>query len=225
MTDPDVLEAYSRPSLGGPSRWDEMVDPVRGVRAPWREVGSALRHLGPAGLAEQRRTVTRLLAQDGVTYRPYGASREPPWALDPVPLIVEEAEWARLEPALRQRSQLLDLILTDLYGPRRLLAEGLLPPATVFGHAGFLRPADGIRVPAAHQLFLAAADLARAPDGSWTVLADRTQAPSGTGYAMANRRVVSRALPGLYRDTRIHRISPFFQAMRLALQALAPSRA
>ncbi len=221
----DVVEAYARPSLGTSVGWDEMVDPARGVRETWREVGSVLRLLGPSGLAEQRRTVAELLAQDGVTYRPRGAQREQPWALDPVPMLLDEAEWARLEPGLVQRADLLDLILTDLYGPRRLLADGLIPPELVFGHAGFIRAADQIRVPGARQLFMSAVDLARAPGGEWTVLADRTQAPSGTGYAMANRRVVSRTLPGLYRDTRIQRIGPFFQAMRVALQALAPTRA
>ncbi|MCW2494352.1 circularly permuted type 2 ATP-grasp protein [Jatrophihabitans sp.] len=219
----DVVEAYARPSLGAPAQWDEMVDPNQGVRETWREVGSVLRLLGPSGLAEQRRTVATMLAQDGVTYRPHGSEDDQPWALDPVPMLLDESEWTQLEPALVQRTELLDLILTDLYGPRRLLAEGLIPAEIVFGHEGFVRAVDQIRLPAARQLFLGAADLARGPDGQWIVIGDRTQAPSGTGYAMANRRVVSRALPGLYRDTRIHRIGPFFQAMRVALQALAPS--
>jgi uncharacterized circularly permuted ATP-grasp superfamily protein/uncharacterized alpha-E superfamily protein len=219
----DVVEVYARPSLDTPDHWDEMVDPINGVRETWRDVGSALRLLGPSGLAEQRRTVANLLAQDGVTYRPHGSAFDQPWALDPVPMLIDENEWARLEPALIQRTELLDLILTDLYGPRRLLAEGLIPAEIVLGHAGFLRSVDQIRLPSARQLFMSAADLAREADGRWTVLSDRTQAPSGTGYAMANRRVVSRALPGLFRDSRIHRIGPFFQAMRVALQALAPS--
>ena len=221
----DVVEEYARPSLGAPSRWDEMVDQTQGVRETWRQVGSVLRLLGPQGLAEQNRTVAGLLADDGVTYRPYGAQQEQPWGLDPVPMLVDETEWTRLERSLAQRAVLLDLILTDLYGPRRLLANRLLPPEVVYGHAGFIRAVDQIQAPGARQLFIAAADLARAPDGEWTVLGDRTQAPSGTGYAMANRRVVSRSLPGLYRDTRVHRIGPFFQAMRIALQDLAPSRA
>jgi uncharacterized circularly permuted ATP-grasp superfamily protein/uncharacterized alpha-E superfamily protein len=221
----DVVEAYARPSLTAPSRWDEMVDPTEGVRDAWREVGSVLRLLGPTGLAEQRRTVASLLAHDGVTYRPLGAQQEQPWALDPVPMLLQEREWQQLEPALVQRSELLDLILTDLYGERRLLAEGLIPAEVVFGHAGFIRAVDQIRLPSARQLFISAADLIRGPDGQWVVFSDRTQAPSGTGYAMANRRVVSRALPGLYRDSSIHRIGPFFQAMRIALQALAPGRA
>ncbi len=217
----DVVEDYARPSLGAPSRWDEMVDPVSGVREPWREMGSVLRLLGRSGLEERRRAVTRLLEDDGVTYRSYGAQQEQPWALDPVPMLLDESQWADLEPALAQRFELLDLILTDLYGPRRLLSEGLLPPELVFGHAGFIRTVDQIRLPGPRQLVLAAADISRAPDGQWRVLSDRTQAPSGTGYAMANRRVISRAMPGLYRDTRIHRIGPFFHAMRVALQQLS----
>jgi uncharacterized circularly permuted ATP-grasp superfamily protein/uncharacterized alpha-E superfamily protein len=219
----DVVEAYARPRLGTPEHWDEMVDPVNGVRETWRDVGSVLRVLGPDGLAKQRRTVAKLLAQDGVTYRPHGSSFDEPWALDPVPMVLDENEWARLEPALVQRTELLDLILTDLYGPRRLLAEGLIPAEIVFGHAGFVRAVDQVRLPSARQLFMSASDLARGADGQWIALSDRTQAPSGTGYAMANRRVVSRSLPGLYRDSRIHRIGPFFQAMRIALQALAPN--
>jgi uncharacterized circularly permuted ATP-grasp superfamily protein/uncharacterized alpha-E superfamily protein len=222
MTVPDVVEAYARPSLGGPSRWDEMVDPAIGVRPSWAAVGSTLRALGPSGLAAQRRAVGAQLAQDGVTYRAPGSSAERPWGLDPVPLLLDAAEWARLEPGLAQRAELLDLVLTDLYGPRRLLAERLLPPEIVLGHAGFVRAVDGVRLPGERQLFLAAADLVRAADGTWTVVDDRTQAPSGTGYAMANRRAVSRALPGLFRESRVHRLGPFFAAMRTALQRLAP---
>ena len=188
------------------------------------DIGLVLRLLGSSGLTEQRRTVARLLEDDGVTYRSYGAQREQPWQLDPVPILLDEVQWNELEPALVQRSELLDLILTDLYGPRRLISQGLIPPEVVFGDVGFVRAVDQIRLPGPRQLVLAAADLARAPDGQWRVLADHTQAPSGTGYSMANRRVVSRALPGLYRDTRLRRIGPFFHAMRLALQQLSPTQ-
>jgi uncharacterized circularly permuted ATP-grasp superfamily protein/uncharacterized alpha-E superfamily protein len=106
-----------------------------------------------------------------------------------------------------------------------LLSSGLIPAEVIFGHSGFVRAVDQIRLPSERQLFLAAADLARDPEGTWRVLADRTQAPSGAGYAMENRRAISRVLPGLYRDTQIQRVGPFFQAMRLALQQLAPTGA
>jgi len=219
----DVVADYAQPSFETQSRWDEMVDPDHGVRDTWRDLGSALRLLGPDGLSAQRRSVASLLAEGGVTYRPRGATQEQAWSLDPVPMLIGEAEWGRLEPGLAQRAELLDCVLTDLYGPRRLLADRLLPPEIVYAHDGFLRAADQIRHRGERQLFSIAADLVRAPDGQWVVLTDRAQAPSGTGYTMANRRVISRSLPDLYRDTRIHRIGPFFQAMRVALQSLAPN--
>jgi uncharacterized circularly permuted ATP-grasp superfamily protein len=116
---------------------------------------------------------------------------------------------------LVQRAELLDLILTDLYGPRLLLERRLLPPEAVYGHAGFLREVDQIRLPAPRQLFLSACDLVRDDGGRWTVLSDRTQAPSGAGYAMENRRVVSRTMAGIHHDAAIRRIGPFFHASRL----------
>ncbi len=136
---------------------------------------------------------------------------------------MHDTEWAALEAGLVQRAELLDAVLTDLYDERRLIAEGLLPPEVVFGHDGFVRAADRIRLPGPHQLFLAGVDLVRGSTGEWMVLGDRTQAPSGAGYAMENRRVVSRLLPGLYRDSRIQRLAPFFHAMRLGLQEIAPA--
>jgi uncharacterized circularly permuted ATP-grasp superfamily protein/uncharacterized alpha-E superfamily protein len=229
-TDRDVVADYARPSLisggsdiGAAERYDEMLDANRGVRPPWREVAAAVRRLGAGGLAERQRGIARLLADDGVTYRAYGTQLHQPWMLDPIPMLVDELDWVTLEAGVRQRAELLDLILTDLYGPRELLSAGLLPPEVVYGHSGFVRPVDGVRLSRARQLFLAAADLARDSDGHWRVIADRTQAPSGAGYAMENRRVVSQVLPGLYRDSRIQRLNPFFQSMRLALQQLAPN--
>lgn len=218
-----LFETYVRPRLETIDRWDEMVDQTHGVRSAWQAVGEALQPLDPAGLMAQSKAVRDLLAVEGVTYRPHGTDTERPWAVDPVPMLIDEDEWAGLSTGLVQRAELLDLILTDVYGPRRLITDRLLPPALVYGHSGFIRAVDQIRLRSARQLFMSAADLVRAPSGEWQVVADRTQAPSGTAYTMAGRRAVSRALPALYRDAPIERISPFFDAMRMSLQALAPN--
>ena len=202
--------------------WDEMSDSAGAVRDPWREVGAMLDHLGLLGLAQRRRTVERLLADDGAGYRIGGSDIERPWSLDPIPMLLEHRQWRELELGLTQRAELLDEILTDLYGERTLLTSGLLPPEVVLGHPGFVREVDRIRLPGPRQLFLSSADLARDADGRWTVLTDRTQAPSGAGYAMENRRVISRAMPGLHRNTSLHRVMPFFHAMRQSLQQVAP---
>ena len=131
-------------------------------------------------------------------------------------------EWARLETGLVQRTTLLNLILADLYGPQTLLDAGLLPPSLVFSNPAFLRPCHGIRVPHGIHLHLHAVDLARLPDGQWWVLADRTQAPSGAGYALENRIVISRSLPETFRDCQVQRLASFFRAQRDALMTLAP---
>ena len=153
-----------------------------------------------------------------------GDSRHQPdgHRLDPVPAVLASAEWSSLERGIIQRAELLDLIAIDLYGPRNLIARGLLPPEVVFGHPGFVRACDGQALPGGRQVFNYAADLVHGPDGSWQVLADQTQSPSGAGYALENRVVTSRVFPSLYREAQVHRLAPFFRSLRSALQAMAP---
>ena len=208
------------------SSWDELsVD--QDQHPHWQRLTRALRALGPAALTGRADEARRLLHETGVTYNVYGAadgSRQP-WPLDLVPLLIGSDDWAAIEAGLVQRAELLNLILTDLYGPRDILRRGLLPPALVFGHGGFLRACQDIRLPSAHQLPLYAADLVRDRAGQTWVLADRTQAPSGIGYALENRRVTSRVLPSLYRDAQVHRQEPFLRALRSNLIAAAPPAA
>jgi uncharacterized circularly permuted ATP-grasp superfamily protein/uncharacterized alpha-E superfamily protein len=176
-------------------------------------------------MRERVQWVQRQVRENGVTYNVYadaeGADR--PWELDMLPLIVPAEEWAVVEQAIVQRATLLDRILADLYGEQRLLAEGLLPAALVFGHAGFLRPVRGIRAPGGVMLHLYAADLARAADGRWWVVDDRTQAPSGAGYALENRIIISRLFADLFRDLKVQRLAGFFAALRDSLAHWAPA--
>src|SRR5580704_5521374 len=216
----DVVAAY-RPPAGA---FDEMIDGEGRVREHWAQVGQVLDGLGMPELRRRRAEADRLLDDDGVTYNVFGKHRgvAPRWALDPVPVLVTSEEWAGIESAVIQRAELLNWILTDLYGPRELLRRGWLPPELVFDHPGFLRSCDGIALPGDHQLFTVAVDVARDDEGRSWVLADRTQAPSGAGYAIENRVVMSRVFPSLYRDAQVHRLAPFVRALRGGLQAVAP---
>ncbi|MGI5127488.1 circularly permuted type 2 ATP-grasp protein [Pseudonocardia sp. CA-107938] len=195
--------------------------PDGSVRPLWTGVAALLDGPGLAALRSRRADTERLLADEGVAYRPPGADEPQAWQLDPLPLVLDGAEWTALARGIAQRAELADRLLADLYGPRTLLDRGLLPLELVDGHPGYLhnwrRPAG----PARRELFLSGVELGRGPDG-WTVLADRVQAPSGAGYAMAGRRVVSRALAGLHRRSGIRRLRPFFDAMRTGLPAAAP---
>ncbi|MGV1007706.1 MAG: circularly permuted type 2 ATP-grasp protein [Dermatophilaceae bacterium] len=215
----DVIEDYrALPSAGV----DELVRAGR-VSEISAEVADTMRRVGADGLTEWADRVRSFIAEEGISYGVRGAaSSSPGWTLDPVPVLLSAAEWDRMESGLAQRAMLLDAVLGDIYGERRLVRRGLLPAETFLGHAGFLHQASGIRLPGPRQLVLAAADLARDTSGSWRLLGDRAQAPSGAAYAMANRRIIARVLPILHRRTDLARLRGFFDAMRQALQAAAP---
>jgi uncharacterized circularly permuted ATP-grasp superfamily protein/uncharacterized alpha-E superfamily protein len=147
---------------------------------------------------------------------------ERPWSLSPVPVLINGGEWNVLAQSVAQRARLMDALLADLYGPQRSLLQGWLPPALVYGHASFLRALSQVRVPGGCWLPLYGVDLVRAPDGNWRALADRTQAPSGAGYALENRIVVARALPELFRECNVERLALFFRRLQETLADLAP---
>ncbi|HEY8199968.1 MAG TPA: circularly permuted type 2 ATP-grasp protein [Actinomycetota bacterium] len=221
-----ILASYRQ----APGAHDEMLTADGRIREHWAHTGRVLNDLGLDELLDRRDEASRLLDDDGVTYNVYGqddpasapAPAAAPWGLDPVPLLLASEEWAGVELGVIQRAELLNLILTDLYGPRQLLRRGVLPDELVLSHPGFLRQCDQIRVPGSQQLFTTAVDLARDGSGRCTVLADHTQAPSGAGYALENRVVVSRVFPSLYRDSQVHRLAPFFRTLRASLQDYAP---
>jgi len=207
------------------ARYDEMLSAPGTPRSHWQRLFEQLGATSPAALRERVQWVQRQVRENGVTYNVYadpeGADR--PWELDMLPLLLPADEWAGIEAAIRQRATLLNKVLVDVYGEQRLLAEGRLPPALVYGHAGFLRPCRGIRPPGDVMLHIYAADLARSPDGRWWVVDDRTQAPSGAGYALENRLVISRLYADLFRDLRVQRLAGFFATLRDSLAHWAPS--
>ena len=169
----------------------------------------------------------RLIEDNGITYNVYGdpKGKERPWRMDPVPLVLGSAEWEHIERAVIQRATLLNTILADLYGPRTLLRNRLLPPELVLANPSFLRACHGIAPRSGVYLHNYAVDLARAPNGAWWVIADRTQAPSGLGYALENRIVTARTLPALLDLCHVRSLSRFYDDMFEALLALAPNDA
>lgn len=204
---------------------DEAVGPDGRVRAHWRGFLDSLVSMGHKQLGRRWQEGRRVIHENGITYNVYGdpKSTARPWTLDPVPLLIDGAEWKRLEAAIIQRATLLNTMLADLYGPQRLLREGMLPPRLVFENPNFLRPCCNIDVPGGTHLHMYSADLARSPDGQWWVIADRTQAPSGAGYALENRLVISRVLPDLFGEGQVQRLASFFQSYRDSLLKLVPS--
>jgi uncharacterized circularly permuted ATP-grasp superfamily protein/uncharacterized alpha-E superfamily protein len=216
----DPITGYQPPAGGH----DEMVHVDGSIRDHWSGVATAYRALGGAELTRRRDEIQMLLEQDGVTYNnPAELHRQHrAWTLDPIPFIMPSAEWSAIEQGMIQRAELLDLVLQDLYGERRLLRSGVVPPEMILSDPQFVRACDGIRLPGDKQLVVFGADLARSANGNWVALGQRTQAPSGAAYALENRRVISRVFPHVFRTTGVERLTPFIQAMRSALLGAAP---
>ncbi len=160
---------------------------------------------------------TRHIRDTGVSYRIYGEENERLWPLNPLPLILGEAEWSQIAEGVEQRARLMEALLQDLYGEANLIRDGALPAAAVTGSPDFIRAMRGVHPPGGRYLQIYAADLGRGPDGRWWVLDDRTQAPSGAGYALENRLVLSRAYPNLYNNTNVQRLAGFFDLLRRGL--------
>ncbi|MFD4357165.1 circularly permuted type 2 ATP-grasp protein [Nocardia sp. NPDC058518] len=222
------FDECGRPTTG---YYDELVDGRGRVRSMWSELSADFIDQGIGGIDRIDHRVRRQIEDDGVTYTEVGLGGDDdtaipqPWRLDPIPLLVSAEDWTRLETGLVQRSLVLDEVLTDVYGPRRLLSSGLLPAEVVFGNTGYVRAAHGITIPGTHQLFLHACDISRWSDGQFRVLADWAQAPSGAGYALADRRVVASAIPEAFEHAGPRPLSPFARAMRLMLEEAAPELA
>jgi len=215
----DPLEHYA----GSAQRFDELLDGNGAVRPHWQRL---VEHLSTGGMDGVRRGVElarRLVVENGVTYNVYAdpQGRDRPWQLDPLPLLLSAAEWRDIEAGVVQRTQLLNAVLQDLYGPQRLLSSGVLPAEIPFGHPNFLWSACGLRPMRDVWLHVHAVDIARAPDGRWWVLGDRTQSPSGLGYALENRQIVSRVYPGLINDLGVRSLAGFPTAMHESLADLA----
>lgn len=231
----------------GDAHYDEMLS-ADGTRPPWSVFRQQVDAIGAPEFARRWAGSEQQIYENGIAYSAYGEGAvggqedARPWELDPLPLLIPQAEWAKVSAGLEQRARVLEYVLADLYGPQRLIAGGLLPPELVFRHPGYhtclhrvAEQTPGRRAGASDhdtaddrraslRLQLYSADLARAPNGSWWVMADRSESPSGIGFALENRVVASRMLAEPYRDCHVRRLAPFFIQLMETLAEQAPDR-
>jgi uncharacterized circularly permuted ATP-grasp superfamily protein/uncharacterized alpha-E superfamily protein len=221
------IESPSESLLSGyvpPGVCDEMCAADGTLRAPWQGFVQGLAQWGAQGWGTHFDRMRRLLRENGVNHSIAGSpqDRDAHGELDPIPWLLAKREWRELAAGLEQRARLLNRFLADLYGPQEMLRTGVVPPGLVFRHAGFLLPCHGITPPQGIFLHLYAGELVRGPEGRWLVLADRTQGPSGAGFAIENRVVLSRTLPDHFHRLHVERLAPFFLTLRETLSSLAP---
>ncbi|MGW6033096.1 circularly permuted type 2 ATP-grasp protein [Gordonia terrae] len=204
--------------------YDELLEPGGAIRPAWADLARIYRLRGTDRLRGSAARLAAAVSDDGVVYNEFDGhdtvTRD--WEVDAVPLVVDGVEWAELEKAVTQRSMLLDLLLRDLYRDQKTIAAGLVAPEMVFGHPGYVRKAARLEVAGPHALFLHAVDISRTADGDFVAYRDRTQAPSGVGYAIAGRRLMSKTFPQLFQACAPRPMANFAGTMRLALTEYAP---
>lgn len=211
-----MTAAYQPPT----GAYDEFSAPSAdgSVRDHWRFMDEVLNDPHSHWAEDQDASIRRLLNESAVTYYADGTRR--PWQLDGLPFILDPNEWPALEAGLIQRARLLNQIVADLYGPTTLL-RGTLPQSLAFANPNYLLPSVGYRAPEGAYLSLLSFDLGRTPDGQWRVLANRTEAPSGLGYALENRMIMSRSVPDLFDRGSIARLAHFFRSYSTGMQQVA----
>ena len=208
-----------------PGHFDEMRGNGNSLLPHWKEFFDALGPTGLNDLDQRTQELQRQIRDNGITYNVYADEFGPqrPWSVDLFPLIIDSKSWQEIESGVLQRARLLELIISDAYGNQALLKEGLIPPALIQGHPGFIRSMCGVQPCGGKHLHIIAFDLARAPDGKWSVLSQRTQAPSGLGYLLENRNLIARQFPKAYEQMHILPLANAYKNLIDSLKQQSPA--
>ena len=227
----DFAVSLAAPALAG--RFDELRGGAAqlnsALMAPvWRDFFTHIGHAGLADFGRRMDVLHRRMRENGLVYQlpepARGSDASPPWSLELLPSLIAQDDWSTIEAGVLQRTRLLNAILRDVYeGERRVLTQGLLPPALVTGHPGYLRPMHGACAPGNTWLHVAAFDLARDPTGQWHLMAQHTQGASGLGYLLENRLIVSNLFPRAFRGMQVQRLAASYRALLQGMQSLSPA--
>ncbi len=201
---------------------DELRDATGAMRPVWADFIAHLQTLTPDGAAQRFQRGAQYLRDAGVFYHKYGAdsASERDWPFSPIPVLLSAEDWDQISQGLIQRAELLERIVADLYGPATLVRDGYLPPDVIARNPAWLRPMVGVKPRGGSFLNVLAFEVGRGPTGQWWVLGDRTDAPSGAGFALENRVATTRVFPNFYARAHVQRLAGFFQAFRAHLSSL-----
>ena len=210
MTTP-VPHGY-RPDAG---RYDELIDESGQVRPHWRAVVDAWDRLGPHEVARRANTAQRRLRAESAGYV-FDDEAATGLTIDALPYVIDVESWAVIERGLVQRAELLELVLADLYGPRRLFSEGVIPPGAAVAARSYQLAAVGVE-PAGARLISYGADVVRDATGRMLVVRDHTDAPAGAGHALWHRSVLAAMIPDAQARLRVRPLEVWLAHMRAAL--------
>ena len=223
-------ELHGAPSVSGKENHQNATESIAAyatLAGVWGQFFKKLPDLRASNLNQRQASLDRQIRDNGVTYNVYSDENGPqrPWSLDLFPLLIDAESWQQIEVGILQRMQLLERVISDVYGPQELLKQGLLPPALVHGHPGYLRAMHGVKPVGGTHLHVAAFDLARGPDGHWWVVSQRCQAPSGLGYLLENRLAISNQFPEAFQALRVQRLAGTYRALMESLKKMSPAGA
>ena len=204
--------------------YDEMFDADGAPREHCRELWEALGRMAPEDIAAMQERAERSFLHEGITFAVYGeeGAQERIIPIDVLPRIVDAATWDFIERGLHQRIKALNLFLADIYGPRRILADGVIPVDMVLGCPQYRIEMRGVAVPRGIYVALCGTDLVRTNDG-FMVLEDNLRVPSGVSYMLANRAALKASFRKLYRHYKVRGIEHYGKLLRQTLSELAPS--
>lgn len=205
---------------------DEIFTADKSIKPYWDILFRNIEKIGFQEMVSRQSDLNWYLSENGVTYNVYndpeGLNRT--WNLNTVPTLMSATEWAAIERGIQQRAEIINLVLKDLYGKRELIKNGVVPQEVIYSHRGFVRPCDQIEPLTQRHLLVYAADIARGPDGQMWIYSDRTQAPSGMGYALENRQTISRVLPELSAGLNVRKLTNFFYHFNNLLLESSPRK-
>lgn len=218
----DLIQNY-RTQING---LDEVLDKNGTIKPHWQQLFNNIEAMGLDELSNRSTDILSQLRDNGVTYNVYDSSEgtNRAWKLDPIPFLIDQTEWEGISKGLIQRARLLNAIYKDIYGVRSLIKEGILPPHVVYGNDGFFPQCFDVKIPADNQLIMCAIDFARGPDNRMWILDSRTQSPSGSGYTIENRSVLSKYVPELTKGLSLSRLAPFLNKFHSAISKLSNSK-
>ena len=178
-------------------------------------------------LRRRQQSAEATFRQLGITFAVYGDSdsSERIIPFDIVPRVFLADEWARLSEGLVQRVEAINAFLDDIYGARRIMAEGVLPPDLIFGNAQFRPEIAGMRPPHGVWAHICGIDLVRTGPNDFFVLEDNARTPSGVSYMLENREAMLRLCPELFRALRVAAVDSYPDKLLETMRSVAPAGA
>lgn len=203
-----------------PKFFDEMRTPSGDLRQGYEAVSEWLQQTPPALLVNRKLEAEHFFRRLGITFNVYGdaAGAERLIPFDIVPRVLTSKEWDRLTRGLEQRVHALNAFIADVYGERRIVAEGIVPEELVLQNPAYQPEMAGFRPPGGVHVHIAGIDIVRVDADTFYVLEDNARTPSGVSYMLENREAMLRLVPELFGRLRIAPVDNYPDALLQTLR-------